>query len=104
MSLFSNSGRSRSRSLSRQIEDLRDELAELAESVSDRGSAAFKQTRRGANDLYGDLADSISHAMPVLRRQGRMVGREVRKHPAPAAAAVGLVLIGIVAAAYLGRR
>lgn len=102
MSLFSNSGRSRS--LSRQIDDLRDELADLAEAMSDRGSAAYKQTRRGANDLYGDIADSLSHAMPALRRQGRWMSREVKRNPAPAAAAVGLVLLGIAAAAYLGRR
>lgn len=102
MSLFSNSRRSHS--LSRQIEDLRDELSDLAEAMSEQGSAAFKKTGRQASHLYDDISDSLSHAMPALKRSKRRLSREVKRNPAPAAAAVGLVLVGIALAAYFGRR
>lgn len=49
------------------------------------------------------LAGRLRDAMPAIRKQGRVVEKSARDHPA-AAAAVGLVVLGLVASLLFSRR
>jgi len=49
------------------------------------------------------IADRIGDALPAIRKQGRAIERTARDHPATAAA-VGLVVVGLVASLLFSRR
>jgi hypothetical protein len=89
--------------LEKQVTALSRELAALKKAVSKRGAAYFEDGRDTASDYYSDLAERFSDALPAIRRQGRAIEKTARDHPATAAA-VGLVVVGLVASLFLGRR
>lgn len=89
--------------LDKQVAALSRELAALKKAVSRRGSVYYEDGRDAALDTYSDLAGRLRDAMPAIRKQGRVVEKSARDHPA-AAAAVGLVVIGLVASLLFSRR
>lgn len=89
--------------LDKQVAALSRELTALKKAVSRRGGAFYEDGRDTALDAYSDLAGRLREAMPVIRKQGRVIERSARDHPA-VAAAVGLVLVGLVASLLFSRR
>ncbi|MGX5841404.1 hypothetical protein ACWGTI_11850 [Mesorhizobium sp. ArgA1] len=89
--------------LEKQVATLSKELAALRKAMAKRGGGYYEDGREAAADYYGQLADRISDAMPAIRKQGRAIERTARDHPATAAA-VGLVVVGLVASLLLSRR
>ncbi|AZO08302.1 MULTISPECIES: DUF883 family protein [unclassified Mesorhizobium] len=83
-------------SLSRQLTDLRSALAR-------RGDAYYDDGRAAASDYYSELAERLHDALPAIRRRGSALERTARDHPATAAA-VGLVVVGLLAGLLLSRR
>ncbi|RWD61822.1 MULTISPECIES: DUF883 family protein [unclassified Mesorhizobium] len=82
--------------LSRQLDDLRKALAR-------RGDAHYEDGREAASDYYSQLADRLHEALPAITRRGRAIERTARDHPATAAA-VGLVVVGLLAGLLISRR
>lgn len=89
--------------LDKQVAALTRELASLKKAVSKRGGAYYEDGRDAAFDTYSDLAGRLRDAMPAIRKQGRVVEKSARDHPA-AAVAVGLVMVGLVASLLFSRR
>lgn len=89
--------------LDKQVAALSRELAALKKAVSTRGGAVYEDGRDAALDTYSDLAGRLREAMPAIRKQGRVIERSARDHPA-VAAAVGLVVVGLVASLLFSRR
>jgi len=89
--------------LDKQVAVLSRELAALRKVVAKRGGAYYEDGRDAASDYYAQLADRISDALPAIRKQGRAIERTARDHPATAAA-VGLVVVGLVASLLFSRR
>jgi ElaB/YqjD/DUF883 family membrane-anchored ribosome-binding protein len=89
--------------LDRQVAALARELASLKKAVARRGGAYYEDGRDAALDTYSDLAGRLRDAMPAIRKQGRVIEKSARDHPA-AAAAVGLVVVGLVASLLFSRR
>jgi ElaB/YqjD/DUF883 family membrane-anchored ribosome-binding protein len=82
--------------LSRQMNDLRKALAK-------RGDAYYEDGRETASDYYSQLAEQLHEALPAIKRRGRAIERTARDHPATAAA-VGLVVVGLLAGLLVSRR
>lgn len=89
--------------LDKRVAVLSNELAALRKVVAKRGGAYYEDGRDAASDYYAQLADRISDALPAIRKQGRAIERTARDHPATAAA-VGLVVVGLVASLLFSRR
>lgn len=89
--------------LDKQVAVLSKELAALRKVVAKRGGAYCEDGRDAASDYYAQLADRIGDALPAIRKQGRAIERTARDHPATAAA-VGLVVVGLVASLLFSRR
>ncbi|RWL14205.1 MAG: hypothetical protein EOR57_32095 [Mesorhizobium sp.] len=89
--------------LEKQVAALSRELAALRKAVSRRGSAYYEDGRDTASDYYSDLAERFSEALPAIRRHSRVIEKTARDHPATAAA-VGLVVVGLVASLFLSRQ
>ncbi|MFD2058899.1 hypothetical protein ACFSQT_39235 [Mesorhizobium calcicola] len=89
--------------LDKQVAALTRDLASLKKAVSRRGGAYYEDGRDAALDTYSDLAGRLRDAMPAIRKQGRVIEKSARDHPA-AAAAVGLVVVGLVASLLFSRR
>lgn len=89
--------------LEKQVAALSRELAALRKTVSRRGGAYYEDGRDAALDTYSDLAGRLRDAMPAIRERGRVIEKSARDHPA-AAAAVGLVVLGLAASLLFSRR
>ena len=89
--------------LEKQVAALSRELAALRRATLKRGGAYYEDGRDAALDTYSDLAGRLRDAMPAIRKQGRVIEKSARDHPA-AAAAVGLVVLGLVASLLFSRR
>ncbi|GLS40590.1 hypothetical protein GCM10010869_61870 [Mesorhizobium tianshanense] len=89
--------------LEKQVAALSRELAALRKAVSRRGGSYYEDGREAASDYYSDIAERFSNALPAIRRQGRVVEKTARDHPATAAA-VGLVVVGLIASLLLSRQ
>ena len=89
--------------LDKQVAALSRELAALKKAVSRRGGAYYEDGRDVASDYYAQLAERFGEALPAIRRRGKAIERTARDHPATAAA-VGLVVVGLVASLLLSRR
>ncbi|HRP79540.1 MAG TPA: hypothetical protein PL183_10675 [Aquamicrobium sp.] len=99
MALFS--GRSNGHDIHRDVEALRREVAALSRIATKRGAAAWRGASDEASGLYDEVAERISHAMPVIRRRAHDLEETIRDNPARTAAAVGLAALAIAAAALL---
>ncbi|MER9329236.1 hypothetical protein NKJ26_06900 [Mesorhizobium sp. M0152] len=89
--------------LEKQVATLSRDLAALKKAMSRRGGAYYEDGRDAAFDAYSDLAGRLRDAMPVIRKKGRVIEKSARDHPA-VAAAVGLVVVGLVASLLFSRR
>jgi len=89
--------------LEKQVATLSRELAALRKAISKQGGAYYEDGRDAASDYYAQLAGRITDALPAIRSRGRAIERTARDHPATAAA-VGLVVVGLVASLLLARR
>lgn len=83
-------------SLSRQLDDLRKALAK-------QGDAYYEDGRDTASDYYSQFAERLHEALPAIKRRGRALERTARGNPA-ATAAVGLVVVGVLAGLLFSRR
>ena len=83
-------------SLSRQLDDLKRTLAK-------HGDAYVEDGREAASDYYARLGERLHEALPAIRRRGRAIERTARDNPA-ATAAVGLVVVGLLAGLLFSRR
>ena len=88
--------------LQEQVARLSGEVAALSRLLSKRGAAAYADGRETAADLYDDLRERVIEAMPAVRRQARVVEKAARDNPT-ATAAVGLVVLGLLATMLLRR-
>ncbi|MBZ9852336.1 hypothetical protein LB566_00900 [Mesorhizobium sp. CA13] len=89
--------------LDKRVAALSRELAALKKAVSRRGGAYYEGGRDAALDTYSDLAERLHDAMPAIRERGRAIEKSAREHPATAAA-IGLVVVGLVASLLFSRR
>jgi len=89
-------------SLEAQVEALRREIAGLRKNLSKRGRVAYADASDTAEALYGDLAERWAEAAPHVRKRAKQVEQTARDNPA-AAAAVGLVVVGLLAAMLFRR-
>ena len=62
------------------------ELSSLKKSLSRRGASAYDDTRDTASDLYGELRDRFTEALPFMRKRAHAVEQVARDNPATAAA------------------
>lgn len=89
--------------LDKQIAALSKELASLKKIAAKRGSAYYDEGREAAWDTYADLAEAVRDRLPALRKRAKALEGTAREHPATAAA-VGLVVLGLVGAMLFSRR
>lgn len=89
--------------LEQQVAALSKELAALRRTVARRGSGYYEDGRGIAMDTYSDIAQRVSDSLPYFRRRARMLEATARDHPA-ATAAVGLVVLGLIASLAFSRR
>jgi hypothetical protein len=89
--------------LDKQVATLTRELAGLKKALAKRGGAYYQEGRDATLDTYSDIAERLRDAMPAIRKQGRVIEKTARDHPA-AAAAVGLVVLGLAASLLFSRR
>jgi ElaB/YqjD/DUF883 family membrane-anchored ribosome-binding protein len=73
------------------------EMSSLKKALSRRSADVYDDARESAGDLYSDLRDRFSEAMPIVGRHARAAGEVARGHPATAAV-VGLAVVGLLAA------
>lgn len=89
--------------LENQIAALSKEMTALRKAVAKRGGGYYEDGREAAWDYYSDLADRIGHRLPSLGKRARAIENTARDHPATVAA-VGLVVVGLVATLLFSRR
>ncbi len=89
--------------LDKQVAALSRETGGPEEGRIRQSSAYYEDGRDAASDYYAQLAARFTDALPAIRKQGRAIERSARDHPATAAA-VGLVVVGLVASLFLSRR
>jgi len=89
-------------SLEAQVDALRKEVSGLRKNLSKRGRAAYADASDTAESVYDDLAQRWTEALPHMRKQAKVVEQSARDNPA-AAAAIGLVVVGLLAAMLVKR-
>lgn len=96
--------------LEKQVAQLTKELASLKKQLSKRGHHYYEEGREALadyrdtiSDYYDEISGRIGDHMPDIRRKARVIENTAREHPA-AAAAVGLIVIGLAASLLFGRR
>ena len=89
--------------LDQQVAALSKELAALKKTLARRGGGYYQDGREMVMDAYSDIAERVSGSLPHFRRRARMVEATARDHPA-ATAAVGLVVLGLIATLAFSRR
>ena len=89
--------------LDKQVRMLRGELASLQELAAGRGKNVYDAASDAVSGYYNDLARGATSLLPGLGKRGRMVGAAAFNHPA-AVAAVGLLVVGLVASLFLTQR
>ncbi|MCO5063411.1 MAG: hypothetical protein M9924_03245 [Rhizobiaceae bacterium] len=88
--------------LEAQLASLRKEVKGLRKIAAKRGAAAYEDASDGVAHIYEEIADRVVDALPTVRKSARTVERHARENPA-AAAAVGLVVLGLLAAMMMRR-
>lgn len=88
--------------LASQISALQKELKDLRKVASRRSQQSYSEARDSASELADQLSDVIADAGAQISRRARGAGDTMRGHPATTAA-VGLIVVGLVAALFAGR-
>ena len=86
-----------------QVARLTKELSALKKTLSKRGASAYEDTRDTASDVYAELWDRFQEALPGMRKRAKTVEDAARSNPATAAA-VGLVVVGLLVTLLASRR
>lgn len=86
-----------------QIATLRKELGGLKKVVARRGAEFYEDAGDTLSDYASEIADRINPYLPAIRRQARNVQKAAYDNPA-LVAAVGLVVLGLVASFAFGGR
>jgi ElaB/YqjD/DUF883 family membrane-anchored ribosome-binding protein len=89
--------------LDKQVAALSRQMSDLQKALAKRGDAYYEDGREAASDYYSQLAEQLHEALPAIKRRGRALERTARDHPATAAA-VGLVVVGLLAGLLVSRR
>ncbi|MEW6633585.1 MAG: hypothetical protein AB1440_22170 [Pseudomonadota bacterium] len=89
--------------LDKQVAALSRQLNDLTKVLAKGGDTYYEDGREAASDYYSRLAEHLNEALPAVRRRGRALERTARDHPATAAA-VGLVVVGLLAGLLISRR
>ena len=82
-------------SIEDRMAHIAEELLSLKKSLARRGASAFDDTRESAADLYADMRDRFTEALPFMRKRAHAVELAARNNPATATA-VGLVVVGLL--------
>lgn len=75
----------------------------LYDTASTRGSALYDDAGDTLSDVYAGLSDFVAANLPRLRKRARAFEATASNHPA-VVAAVGLVVVGLVASLFLRGR
>ncbi len=78
-----------------QVARLTKELSSMKKALSKRSASAYEDTRDGAADMYAELWDRFSEALPFMRKRAKAAEQVARDNPATAAV-VGLVVVGLL--------
>ena len=78
-----------------QIAKLQKEVASLRKTLGKRGAAVYDDTKESASDLYDDLVDRLTDALPHIRKQSKVVQKAASDNPVTTAV-VGLAVIGLL--------
>ncbi len=96
--------------LEKQVAQLTKELASLKKQLSKRGHHYYEEGREALadyrdtiSDYYDEISSRLGDHVPELRKRARAIESTAREHPA-AAAAVGLIIVGLAASLLFGRR
>ena len=89
--------------LEKQVRMLRGELASLQELAARRGKDVYGGASGAISGYYDDLSRVATSLLPGLGRRGKMVDAAAFNHPA-AVAAVGLLVVGLVASLFVTQR
>jgi hypothetical protein len=89
--------------LEKQVRMLSDEIASLKELAARRGKDVYGGVGNAVSGYYDDLSNAVTSILPSLGKRSRIVDATTSNHPA-AVAAVGLLVIGLVASLFLSRR
>jgi len=81
--------------LQAQVAHLTREMFAMKKALAKRGSGAYDDARDTASDLYSDLRERFTDALPMMRKRARAASEVTRDHPATAAV-VGLVVVGLL--------
>ncbi|RWH70480.1 DUF883 family protein [Mesorhizobium sp.] len=89
--------------IEKQVATLTRQLNDLKKVLARRGDAYYEDGREAASDYYSQLYDRLHEALPAIRRRGKVIERTARDHPATTAA-VGLLVVGLLAGLLISRR
>jgi ElaB/YqjD/DUF883 family membrane-anchored ribosome-binding protein len=89
--------------LEKQVANLSKELAALKKEMSRRGGGLYADGREAVSDYYSELAERVADRLPDLRSRAKALESSAREHPATAAA-VGFVVLGLLATLLFTRR
>jgi ElaB/YqjD/DUF883 family membrane-anchored ribosome-binding protein len=81
--------------LEAQVAHLAKEMSALKKSLSKRGSGVYDDASDAAADIYSELRDRFTDALPMMRKRAHAAEQVARDHPATAAV-VGLVVVGLL--------
>ena len=82
--------------LEEQVARLTKELSTLKKSLGKRSAVAYDDARDTASEIFGDLWERFSDALPLVRKRARAAEQVARDNPAMAVV-VGLVVVGLLA-------
>jgi hypothetical protein len=85
--------------LEKQLNALAKEVGRLKKTATARGSALYDDAGDTLSDYYGGLSDFVVSNLPRLRKRARAFEATASNHPA-VVAAVGLVVVGLVASLF----
>jgi hypothetical protein len=85
--------------LEKHLNALAKEVDRLKKTAASRGSAFYDEAGDTLSDYYGGLSDFVASNLPRLRKRARAFEATASNHPA-VVAAVGLVVIGLVASLF----
>ncbi|MET3790156.1 DUF883 family protein [Aquamicrobium terrae] len=89
--------------LSKELTSLKKQLSKRGNRYYDEGREALSDYRDTISDYYDEISGRIGEHLPDLRKRARAIEHSAREHPATTAA-VGLIVLGLVASLLLSRR
>ena len=89
--------------LEKQVRMLGNQIASLKELAARRGKDVYGDASGSVSGYYDDLSNVVTSVLLSLGKRSRMAGATASNHPA-AVAAVGLLVIGLVASLFLTHR